>query len=75
MKGDKSHHDLLESIYGAIFFGVPSQGMEIAHILPLVAGQANEYLLRSLGKESQILRDQCRDFPKAFDFKDNILLL
>lgn len=71
MKGNKNNYDLIRSIYGAIFFGVPSQGMDIAHLFPLVEDQANSDLLRSLGKESKILRDQCRNFPKAFDKEDS----
>ncbi|OBT42034.1 hypothetical protein VE00_07424 [Pseudogymnoascus sp. WSF 3629] len=71
MNGNKNSHDLIRSIYGAIFFGVPSQGMDIAHLFPLVEGQANTDLLRSLGKESKILRDQCRNFPKAFGKEDS----
>ncbi|KFY64655.1 hypothetical protein V496_03120 [Pseudogymnoascus sp. VKM F-4515 (FW-2607)] len=71
IKNDKKHQDLLESIYGALFFGVPSQGMEIASLVPMVAGQPNQALLHTLGKESQLLRNQSRDFPKAFDSKDS----
>jgi hypothetical protein len=71
MKRDKNHQVLLDSIYGALFFGVPNQGMEIASLMPMVKDQPNQALLHSLGKESQILRNQCRDFPKAFDYKDS----
>lgn len=71
MKNDKKHQDLLESIYGGLFFGVPSQGMDIASLIPMVAGQPNQALLHTLGKESQLLRNQSRDFPKAFDCKDS----
>ncbi|KFX91129.1 hypothetical protein O988_07900 [Pseudogymnoascus sp. VKM F-3808] len=71
MKKDKKHHDLLQSIYGALFFGVPNQGMEIASLVPMVAGQPNQALLHSLGKESQLLRNQFREFPEAFDSKDS----
>ena len=67
MKRDKNGQALLDSIYGALFFGVPSQGMEIASLIPMVQGQPNEALLRSLDKESQLLRNQCREFSKAFD--------
>jgi predicted alpha/beta hydrolase family esterase len=58
MKRDKNHRALLDSIYGALFFGVPNQGMEIASLVPIVKDQPNEALLNSLGKESQILRNQ-----------------
>lgn len=71
MKGNTKNHDLIRSIYGAIFFGVPSQGMDITHLFPLVKGQANSGLLHSLGKESKTLRDQCRNFSKAFDKEDS----
>ncbi|KFY14696.1 hypothetical protein V492_02454 [Pseudogymnoascus sp. VKM F-4246] len=67
MRNDKRHQDLLGSIYGGLFFGVPSQGMEIASLVPMVAGQPNQALLHTLGKQSQLLRNQSRDFPKAFD--------
>jgi hypothetical protein len=71
MKNDKKHQGLLESIYGGLFFGVPSQGMEVASLVPMVTGQPNQALLHTLGKESQLLRNQSRDFPKAFDRKDS----
>lgn len=71
MKNDKNNQDLLESIYGGLFFGVPNQGMEISSLVPMVAGQPNQALLHSLGKESQVLRNQSRDFPKAFNSKDS----
>lgn len=71
MKNDTKHQDLLESVYGGLFFGVPSQGMEIASLVPMVKDQPNQALLHTLGKESQLLRNQSRDFPKAFDSKDS----
>jgi alpha-beta hydrolase superfamily lysophospholipase len=70
MKNDKKHQDLFESVYGALFFGVPSQGMEITSLIPMVKSQPNQALLHTLGKESQLLRNQSRDFPEAFDSKD-----
>ena len=69
MKSEATDHALLDTIYGAAFFGVPSQGMDISSLLPMVREQPNEDLLRSLGKESQILRNQCRKFPKAFEYQ------
>jgi protein SERAC1 len=72
MKRDKNHQALLNSIYGTLFFGVPNQGIEIASLVPMVKGQPNQNLLHSLGKESQILRNQYRDFPKAFDYQNSL---
>jgi hypothetical protein len=69
MKRDKNHQALLDSIYGALFFGVPNQGMEITSLVRMVQDQPNQALLHSLGKESQILRNQCREFPRAFDYQ------
>ncbi|KFX90596.1 hypothetical protein V490_06374 [Pseudogymnoascus sp. VKM F-3557] len=71
MEKDKKHQDLLESIYGALFFGVPSQGMDIASLIPMVKCQPNQALLHTLGKESQLLRNQSRDFPQAFASKES----
>jgi hypothetical protein len=59
--------DILNSIYGALFFGVPNQGMDIESLIPMVKNQVNRGLLYDLGNESQLLRTQSRDFPKAFD--------
>lgn len=71
MKGDKKHEDLLESIYGALFFGVPSEGMEITSLIPMVADQRNQLLLLSLGTESELLRKQTRNFAKAFGSEES----
>jgi hypothetical protein len=71
MKPDQNSQALLNSIYGGVFLGVPNQGMDISSLVPMVRGQPNEDLLRSLGKESQILRNQCREFPKAFGYQDS----
>lgn len=65
MKRDKDRLALHDSIYGALFFGVPNNGMDISSLIQMVKGQPNEALVHSLGKESQILRNQSRDFPKA----------
>jgi hypothetical protein len=65
MKRDKNHQALLDSIYGALFFGVPNQGMEIASLVPMVKDQPNQALLHSLGKESQILRNPVQRFPES----------
>ena len=63
--------DILGSIYGALFFGVPNQGMEIESLIPMVKNQFNQVLLHSLSNESQLLRNQSRDFLKAFDFPES----
>jgi hypothetical protein len=42
MKRDQNNQALLDSIYGALFFGVlvPNQGIEIS-LIPMVKGQPN----------------------------------
>lgn len=69
--GSADDVDIFNSIYGALFFGVPNQGMDIKSLIPMVEGQVNQGLLHSLSNESQILRDQSRAFPKAFDSQES----
>lgn len=65
---------ILEATYGALFFGVPNQGMDISSLIPMVKDQPNQALLHSLGGDSQLLRNQTREFPVAFDFKDSKII-
>jgi hypothetical protein len=64
---NERHHSLLGSIHGALFFGVPSRGMDIESLLPMVRDQPNEVLLHTLGPKSRTLRDQSRNFRKIFN--------
>jgi len=61
----------LNSTYGALFFGVPNQGMDIRSLIPMVNDHPNRHFLESLSRESDLLRKQSRAFPKAFPFKDS----
>jgi hypothetical protein len=38
-----------------VFFGVPTRGMHISHLLPMVQGQPNESLIKSLSRDSEYL--------------------
>jgi hypothetical protein len=67
----KSKSKILNSIYGALFFDVPSQGMENLEIITMAERQPNEDLMRLLSKDSQLLRSQHEDFCSAFDSKDS----
>jgi protein SERAC1 len=73
-EGDELDKANLKATYGALFFGVPSQGMDISSLVPMVGDQPNRYFLESLGKESDILQDQRIKFPKAFDFTDSEII-
>ncbi|RDL34402.1 uncharacterized protein BP5553_07530 [Venustampulla echinocandica] len=70
MRNARDHH-LDSSIYGALFFGVPNQGMDIKSLIPMVENQVNQNLLHSLSAESQLLREQQREFPEAFDSRES----
>lgn len=50
-----------------MFFGTPSQGMDIKTLLPLVDGKPNEFFIRTLGPSTSILRDQMDDFRRIFE--------
>lgn len=58
---------ILQSIQAVLFFGTPNHGMDITTLMPMVHGQANEDFLRSLGKDSAVLRRQAQQWAKAFD--------
>jgi protein SERAC1 len=73
-EGDDLDKANLRATYGALFFGVPSQGMDISSLVPMVGDQPNRYFLESLGKESEILQEQRLRFPKAFDFRDSEII-
>lgn len=67
---DKANFD---SIYGALFFGVPSQGMNTAALAAMVGDKAQRYDLSLLDQEvGHRLRSRQHDeFCEAFDFKDS----
>jgi hypothetical protein len=71
MRKASNRNLILSLIYGALFFGVPNQGMNIESLIPMVENQANQALLHSLGSESQVLRSQRRDFQNAFNFRES----
>ncbi|KAH0543156.1 hypothetical protein FGG08_002501 [Glutinoglossum americanum] len=75
MKGGvKADRDNFNSIYGALLFGVPNQGIRIEHWLPIVNGQPNEDLIRNLGFGSKYLRDLGDEFHLAFSFPDSEII-
>jgi len=72
--GDKSDQANLKATYAILFFGVPNQGMEIKSFVAMVGDQPNRYLVETLGKVSEVLRDQWEKFPKIFDFRDSVII-
>lgn len=48
--------EILHFIYGALFFGVPNDDLDIASFIPIVGDGPNRPLIESLGQDnSQIL--------------------
>jgi hypothetical protein len=72
--GNDEDRDNLKATYGALFFGVPNQGMDISSLIPMVGDQPNRYLLESLGPESDVLQQQRATFPEVFDFRDSEII-
>lgn len=55
----------LQSLRAALFFGVPTLGMDIGSIIPMVQGKPNEHLVKSLDKTSDIPRRLQEQFHKV----------
>lgn len=68
-RGDNDGMDIINMITGAVMLGVPNLGMNIEPLLPLVTGQPNEALVRSLQRGSRYLSDlmhSCQEsIPKS----------
>jgi hypothetical protein len=63
--------ETLRGIYGALFFGVPNDGLDVESFIPLVGDGPNRLFVESLGqRNSEILRLQRRRFLEAFNFED-----
>jgi protein SERAC1 len=72
--GDESDKANLKSVYGMLFFGVPSQGMSIESLVPMVENQPNRFFLESLSKVTDGLRAQRQNFRQVFPFKDSRII-
>jgi protein SERAC1 len=72
--GEESDKANLKSIYGMLFFGVPSQGMSIESLVPMVENQPNRFFLESLSKVTDGLRAQRQNFRQAFPFKESRII-
>lgn len=54
----QEYKNFFESVYGALFFGVPSISMETAALETMMKDQANVPLVMNCGKDVQALTDQ-----------------
>ena len=66
--GDERDKINSQATRGILFLGVPSQGMDVRSILPMVQGRANENFLQGLRPDSDMLRLQHQDFCKSFPY-------
>ena len=59
--------------YGALFFGVPSQGMDVKALAAMVEDMPARNTLNLLDQQlgHRLRNRQHQDFCKAFDFKDS----
>src|ERR1700733_2927357 len=66
----------LNSVYGALFFGVPSQGMATDELAAMVGDRPQRYDLSMLNQEVgfRLRQRQHDDFCKAFDFRDSKII-
>ncbi|KAF7718620.1 Uncharacterized protein PECH_006351 [Penicillium ucsense] len=56
----------LSNLKGALFFGVPSHGMNIQVLEAMIRGQPNELLVRSIANDSPTLQELSRRFKATF---------
>jgi hypothetical protein len=59
---DERDRAILGSIKMTFFFGVPSKGMHLSHLLPMVDGQPNDNLIQLLSPDSEYLFSLNRRF-------------
>ena len=73
---DQDHRLNLQSIYGALFFGVPSQGMNVEAMASMVEGLPARYTLNLLDQQLgfRLRNRQHEDFCKAFSFRDSKII-
>ncbi len=70
---DTDDNNNLRSVYGALFFGVPSQGMDTDTLAAMIGDKPQRYDLSLLNQEVgfRLRNQQHEDFCKALDFKDS----
>jgi predicted MarR family transcription regulator len=73
---DKDDNYNLISVYGALFFGVPSQGMDTEALAAMVGDKPQRYDLSLLNQEvgHRLRSRQHEDFCRALDFEDSKII-
>ncbi|KEY71758.1 hypothetical protein S7711_02982 [Stachybotrys chartarum IBT 7711] len=72
--GDQKDQDNVRCIVGALFFGVPSKGMDTQSLIPMAGDQPNRPLLDSISTGSSLLQTQSQRFEKGFPFTDSSII-
>jgi len=62
---DKGISSILSNVRGAIMFGVPTLGMDQAHLMAMVEGQPNEMFIQALSRDSG--NDYVRQLHERFE--------
>ena len=78
MKRSNDHRDklILQHTYGALFFGVPSQGMNVEALASMVQDLPARYTLSLLDQQLgyRLRNKQHEEFCQAFDYKDSKII-
>ncbi|KAI0105430.1 hypothetical protein GGR51DRAFT_519311 [Nemania sp. FL0031] len=66
----------LMSIYGALFFGVPSQGMDTQHLAAIVSNNPTQFTVSLLDREvgSRLRMSRHEEFCRAFPYTDSKIM-
>lgn len=71
---NRTDSEILKATYAVLFFGVPSQGMNIESLIPMVGDQPNRAFLESLNRVSETLISLQAAFVKDFSLKGSELI-
>jgi hypothetical protein len=76
LSSNPGDHVIIDSTIGALFFGVPSQGMNTRALAAMVGDKPQRYDLGLLDQEvgQRLRHEQHKDFCKAFNFKDSKII-
>ena len=73
---DQSDRINLQCTYGALFFGVPNQGMDVEAMATMVGNRPGRYTLDLLNQQLgyRLKSRQHDEFCKAFSFRDSRII-
>lgn len=66
VEGHDEYHAILNKVRGAIFFGVPSHGMNIPDLITIIGTQPNRVLLEELSDLTDTLQELDEIFGRHF---------